>query len=191
LTSEKRFYRFESVYHLPHHNPASKPMPDINYPTVVVTGLVALCAAYLGARLARDSEYEKWYRQERTSAIAEFLRQLYDTRIAMSAAYFDTPGNELAKSTAVTETFLPLQKYFGILALYLSANGKERLSSMTQDLFGQSTGTGGPPARSTRIRELMDTIQQAAENEHRMAPPPNPDGWKVLTYRLLRIFKAK
>lgn len=166
-------------------------MPDINYPTVFITSAAALCAAYIGARLARDSEYEKWFRQERTVAIAEYLRQLHTTRTAASDVYFSGNDATFARSIAVGETFLPLEKFYSILALYLSPDAKTRLRTMMNELFGELTDDKGPHSRSGQIKQLMESIQALAEDEHKRPPPPNPDGWKVLTYRLLGFFKRK
>jgi hypothetical protein len=54
-------------------------MSKVLIPIIVTlpTGGFALVGGFLGARLARRTEYEKRLRQERSAAFAEFWRQLH------------------------------------------------------------------------------------------------------------------
>lgn len=47
---------------------------DLNLPIIVavVSGFFAWLGGFFGAWLARRTEYEKWLRQERSAAFAEF-----------------------------------------------------------------------------------------------------------------------
>ena len=63
---------------------------DLTLPIIVavVSGLFALLGGFFGAWLARRTEYEKWLRQERSAAFAEFLKQLHAVREkAIDATY--------------------------------------------------------------------------------------------------------
>lgn len=44
----------------------------------VVTGIFGLIGGFIGARLGRQSEYEKWLRQERNTAFGRFLLKMKD-----------------------------------------------------------------------------------------------------------------
>ena len=68
-------------------------MSDIFIPGVVA-GVFALLGAFAGAALTRGTEYEKWLRQVRTEAFATLLRELHDTRLYATTAYYDEPGTE-------------------------------------------------------------------------------------------------
>ena len=61
---------------------------------LTATALFALLGAFFGAWLTRRSEYEKWYRQEKSNAFAEYLRQLHDARLRASDIYYGTDGTE-------------------------------------------------------------------------------------------------
>ena len=146
-------------------------MSSISLVQAAVVGALALMGAFLGAMLARKSDYEKWYRQERSNAFGEFLRQLHDTRLVASDAYYSDEGSELSKSMKATEAFARLEKYTGIARLYMSAAGRAAMAEFTKSLWINCTTKGGPANRVTQIKEMMAAIQVLLEAELGKVPP--------------------
>lgn len=147
-------------------------MSDILVPGVIA-GLFALLGAFVGAALTRRTEYEKWLRQARTEAFATFLRELHDTRLYATNAYYDEPGAEQEKSIKVTEAFTRFQKHVALARLFISDAGREELSSLVNDLWVNCTVQGGPANRANQVKELMHKIQGVLERELNYMP------WKV------------
>lgn len=139
----------------------------------VVAGLFALVGAFVGAALTRRTEYEKWLRQARTEAFATFLRELHDTRLFATAAFYDEPGTELGKSAKATEAFTRLQKHVALARLFMSGAGREELSSSVNELWVNCTAEGGPVNRGNQINDLMHRIQCLLERELNYVP------WRV------------
>lgn len=152
-------------------------MNDPSITQAVVTGLLALLGAFAGAALARRTEYEKWLRQERTSAFGEFLRELHGTRMAVTAAYYDEEGTEQIKSTKATQAFVLLQKQVGIARLFMSVVGRSEFAKLLNDLWLHCTVQGGPANRVNEIKSLMESIQILLERELNFLPSKLP--WKL------------
>lgn len=134
--------------------------------TAVITGLLALLGALIGAWLSRRSEYEKWFRQEKAAALADYLRQLHDTRHEAREAYYGSAdGDELSRSIAAGEAFARLDKYTALARLYISAEGREMLSYLQDKLWINCTVRGGPANKSNEVKVLMSKIQVLLESE--------------------------
>lgn len=147
-------------------------MSDLVAPGLIA-GLFALLGAFAGAALTRRTEYEKWLHQERTLAFATLLRELHETRLHATTAYYDEPGTEMEKSIKVTEAFTRLQKHVSIARLFMSEPGREEVSKLANDLWVNCTVQGGPANRVSQTKELMKTIQLTLERELNYMP------WKV------------
>jgi len=131
---------------------------------LTATALFALLGAFVGAWLTRRSEYEKWYRQEKSNAFAEYLRQLHDTRLRASDLYYGTEGTAQHRSLKATEEFARLGKFTALARLYMSAAGRQALSDMQNKLW-VCTVQSGPANRANEIRTLMEEIQDLIEAE--------------------------
>lgn len=134
-------------------------------PDTIVPGLFALLGAFVGSALSRRSEYEKWLRQERTQAFSSLVQELYDTRMYATVVYYDEPGTEQQKSIKVTEAFTRMQKQVSTARLFMSENGREKLSDLVNDLWVNSTVQGGPANRAIQTKELMKQIQAVLEQD--------------------------
>lgn len=133
------------------------------------TGALALVGAFVGALMTRRSEYERWYRQVKSEALAEFLRQLWDTRIDVSDAYYSGQGDGLSRSVKAGEAFVRLEKYAGIARLYMSPSARVTLADWLNTLRVECTGNGGP-ARSSKAGDIMKDLQALLETEFSEVP---------------------
>ena len=147
-------------------------MPDSLTPGLVA-GLFALLGAFAGSALSRRSEYEKWLRQERTQAFGVLVKELHDTRLYATVAYYDEPGTEQEKSMKVTEAFTRLQKHVSIARLFMSEAARELLSDLVNRLWVNCTVQGGPANRVIQNKELMKQIQAVLEQDLNYLP------WRV------------
>lgn len=133
--------------------------------TAFVAGLLALLGGFAGAALTRRTEYEKWLRQERSKAFADFVRELHDTRLAAAEAMYDTAVPESQRSMHATELFAKLRKHEGIARLYMSCPARKILEEAVSEIWLASTGTGGPADHAIKIRDQMNAIQALLESE--------------------------
>ena len=147
-------------------------MTDIIIPTLV-TGLFALLGAFAGAALTRRTEYEKWLRQERTQAFATLLKEIHETRLYATTAYYDESGSEMQRSMKVTESFAKLEKNVNVARLFMSESGRVALSKHIKGLWLNCSTDGGPANRVCKINDLMANIQATLELEL------NYIAWKV------------
>ena len=143
-------------------------MPDLTQ--AAVAGLFALLGGFAGAALTRRTEYEKWLRQERTKAFAEYIAQLYETRLLATRTYYDEPGTELEKSIKVTEAFTRLGRYTATARLFMSPSGRKALTLSQNSLWIDCTVQGGPANRVNQIKAHMKQIQEVLEVELEALP---------------------
>lgn len=147
-------------------------MPD---PVVsgLVAGLFALLGAFAGSALSRRSEYEKWLRQERTQAFGVLVKELHDTRMYATVAYYDEQGTDQQKRMKVTEAFTRLERHVSAARLFMSEAGRERLSELVNDLWVNCTVQGGPANSAIQNKSLMQQIQAVLEKDLNYLP------WRV------------
>ena len=119
----------------------------------------------MGAAFARFSEYEKWLRQERSTAFAEFLRRMHDARLEASNVIYSTDSDVQSKNIKVTEVFATLGKYESVARLYLSEASRERLTSFGEKLWLNYSAEGGPANRALQIKKVTQDIQLLLEQE--------------------------
>ena len=94
---------------------------DPNLPVIVafVSASFAPLGGFIGAWLARRTEYEKWLRQERSSAFAEFMKQLHAVREKAIDAVHAVNLSPLERDAKVTELFLGRSGHENIARRYL------------------------------------------------------------------------
>lgn len=145
-------------------------MNDFPLAQSMIGGLLALLGVFFGALLTRQTEYERWLRQERSKIFGELLRELHETRLAAADAYYRRDAGEITKSIEASEEFARLQKFAGIARLYMSDIGRSNLSKLLNDLWFNCTGQGGPANRTVQIGALMEKIQLLLECELNYLP---------------------
>jgi hypothetical protein len=100
----------------------------------VLSGSFALVGGFLGARLTRRTEYEKWLRQARSVAFSEFLRQLH-TVLEKAIPITCSSESKQQQDQRITEIFLGLNAQENIVRLYLAANDRDRFSELVKKLW--------------------------------------------------------
>lgn len=140
-------------------------MAEFSLIQVAIGSASALLGGFVGAALARFSEYEKWLRQERSTSFAEFLRRMNDVRLEASNVIYSTDGDVQTRSIKATEVFATLGKYESVARLYISETNRERLTSLREQLWLNYTVEGGPANRALQIKKVAQDIQLLLEQE--------------------------
>jgi hypothetical protein len=128
-----------------------------------VTGLLALAGGFFGAWLARKSDYDKWLRQERSSAFGEFLRQLHETWLGSMEALNDARLSDSEADQLITKKFVSLESQQNIVRLYLREKDRAGFTNLVHSLWVAQTRTLNQGKRIEATRELMSEIQKVLE----------------------------
>ena len=128
----------------------------------VVSGIFFLAGGFLGAFLTRRTEYEKWLRQERCLAFAEFLRQLH-TVLEKAIPILSGSEPKQQQDLKVTELFMGLNAQEYIVRLYLPANDRESFSELTKQLWLLYSPSTQMESRIPGAKEILRKIQSLFE----------------------------
>ncbi len=129
----------------------------------VVSGLFALLGGFFGTWLARRTEYEKWLRQERSAAFAEFLKQLHTVREKAIDATYAPDLSEQQRDMKVTELFVGLNGQENIVRLYLKPTDREKFSKLKHDLWLLHGPRAEQSQRIQKVDSLLSEIQSIFE----------------------------
>jgi hypothetical protein len=129
----------------------------------VVSGLFALLGGFSGAWLARRTEYEKWLRQERSSAFVEFLKQLHAVREKAIDTVHAANLSALERDTKVSELFLGLNSHENIARLYLEPGDRAEFSKLVKELWLLHSGSTSQSDRIKKVEMVLSAIQSMFE----------------------------
>ena len=125
----------------------------------VVAGLFSLLGVFVGAWLARQTDREKWLRQERSATFAEFLRQVHTVRMKSLDIIYAKSKPENEKDMQVTELFVSLNIQENIVRLYLSSQDRDTFSALKKELWLLHSPTGDQTRRIKRVDEVLSRFQ--------------------------------
>lgn len=131
----------------------------------ITTGLFALLGGFVGAALTRRTDYEKWLRQEMSTAFAEFLRQMHDARESAIETLYATSLDDQSRSIKLTEIFLHLSKQESIARLYLDSTARESLSRLRKDLWLLHATRENQAGRIENAERIMNEVQKLFESQ--------------------------
>ena len=131
----------------------------------ITAGLFALLGGFAGAALARRTEYEKWLRQERSTAFAEFLRQMHDARENAIETLYSTALDDQSRNIKLTEIFSHLSKQESVARLYLNKAARESLSELRKELWLQHATQEKQAGRIENAERIMNAIQKIFESQ--------------------------
>ena len=134
-------------------------MEDIKIIVAVVSGLFALLGGFVGAWLARRTEYEKWLRQQRSIAFAEFISQLHNIRKMAIDIINDSALSTQQRDMKITELFCDLNSQENIVRLYLKECDRKKFSSLKHKLWTVHSPQINQSTRIKKIGDLMSEIQ--------------------------------
>jgi hypothetical protein len=139
--------------------------PDASIAVTVaaISGLFALLGGFAGAWFSRRSEYEKWLRQERSVAFADFLRQVHSVREKVISAIHDTSLSIPERDMKVTELFIGLDGPEGVVRLYLPEGERKRFSEIKHELWLLHSASGEQTRRIKDVEKILSEIQSMFE----------------------------
>ena len=132
-----------------------------------VTGLFALLGGFVGAGLARRTEYEKWLRQQRSIAFAEFINQLHNIRQMSVDIIYDPTLSDQQRDIKITELFCGLNSQENIVRLYLKERDRKKFSELKHELWVVHSPQIDQPTRIKMVKNLMSEIQAIFEKTMR------------------------
>ena len=143
---------------------------------VTITAFFGLLGVFVGTWLTRRTEYEKWYRQEKSLAFADYLYELHNVRLNASEAFYSQEGTELDRSMQATTEFVKLGRFASRARLYMSPDVRISLIQLQNELWALCVSRDGPTSNSTKVKLMMESIQFLIEAELEYLPD-NPI-WK-------------
>jgi len=138
---------------------------DDNIPIIVavVAGFFALLGGFFGAWLARRTEYEKWLRQERSAAFAEFLKQVHSVRENATDFIYDPDMSEKDRDMKTSQLFVGLNGQENIVRLYLNESDRDRFSKLKEELSVLLNPMTGQVRRIKNVDKVLSEIQSIFE----------------------------
>lgn len=131
----------------------------------ITAGLFGLLGGFAGAALTRRTDYEKWLRQEKSAAFAEFLRQMHDAREIAIETLYSTLLDEQSRSIKLTEIFLRLSKQESVARLYLNNTSRESLSKLRKELWLLHATRENQADRIVNAERVMNEMQNLLESQ--------------------------
>jgi len=136
---------------------------DLKIIVATISGLFALLGGFFGAWLARRTEYEKWLRQQRSSAFSEFISQVHNVRQEAVDIIYDSNITKQEKDIKITELFVGLSSQENIVRLYLKTCDRKSFSDLIHELCVIHNPSVKQPTRLKKVEDLMSDIQSIFE----------------------------
>jgi hypothetical protein len=130
----------------------------------VVSGMFALLGGFVGAWLARRTEYEKWLRQQRSIAFSDFITQLHQIGKIVVDVIYDSTLSEQQRNIKITELFCDLNSQENIVRLYLKKCDREKFSILKTELWAIYSPDVEQATRLKKAESLLSQIQAIFEN---------------------------
>lgn len=127
-------------------------------------GFFTLLAVFLGARLSRQTEHDKWLRQNRSEVFTKFLEFLAKAHEKATDILFDRSLEELAQNIKVTEAYMPAMDYVRIVRLYLPARKRDEFKKLAHGYYVLHSQRSLGDSRLTKMGERLDAIQAIFED---------------------------
>ena len=138
-------------------------MENITIIVAFVSGLFALLGGFFGALLSRRTEYEKWLRQERSIAFAEFINQSHKIQNQAVDIIYDSSISIQERDIKITEIFNDLTSQENIVRLYLKKNDRKRFSRLKHDMWVAHGSEIEQSERLKIINNIMSDFQDIFE----------------------------
>ena len=131
----------------------------------LVAGIFALVGGLIGAWMTRRIEYEKWLRQERSAAFAQFLRELHKTWLEVPQGLLRNAAINPDADRYITESFVRLEPHTYIVRLYLDEKDREPFSKLVHQIWvAQTSSALSDESRAEKTQQAMLAIRRILEN---------------------------
>lgn len=139
-------------------------MEDPKFVVAIVSGLFALLGGFLGAFLTRRTEYEKWLRQQRSTAFADFIKQINQLRKETVDIIYDSQLDEEEKNMAISECFYELNSQENIVRLYLTGSNRQKFSELKKEIWSAYSPAVNQTTRLEKLKDATEGIQTIFED---------------------------
>ncbi|MEA3260574.1 MAG: hypothetical protein U9Q93_11020 [Pseudomonadota bacterium] len=137
---------------------------DTKMLVAVISGLFALLGGFLGAFLTRRTEYQKWLRQQQSTAFSDFIKEINCLRQKAVDIIYDSKLSEEERNMAISECFHELNSQENIVRLYLTGSNRERFSELKEEIWSAYSPTVNQTTRLNKLKAATDGIQAIFEN---------------------------
>lgn len=134
-------------------------MEDIELIVAFVAGLFSLLGGFLGAFLTRRTEYEKWLRQQRSTAFSGFISHLNQFRKEAIDILYDKSLDQEDKDMVISECFHELNSQEHIVRLYLTGSSRERFSELKREIWSAYSPAINQTTRLNTLESATFEIQ--------------------------------
>lgn len=130
----------------------------------VTAGLFSMIGAFLGAALARQRDYEKWLRENRSEVFAKFLNLLSEAQIKAIDAMYDMALEKIQQDVKVTDAYMPALNYVRVVCLYLPQNKRKEFRQLAQEFWALHSTRSLGDKRLQKMTEKLEEIQNIFES---------------------------
>lgn len=128
-----------------------------------IPGLFSLFGAFVGAGLARQTNYQQWLLQEKSREFCEFIRQLQAAQASCADLLHCQTEEELIVDIRISELFLGLRVQQNIVRIYLSDKHRSDLAKCMEDVWALGSRVLTQSARLTLAQRSTEAIQDILE----------------------------
>ena len=123
--------------------------------TAVIAGIFALAGGLFGSLIAKQTEYNKWLRQERSSAFTAYYRQVQKFQHKSINAIYSNDLTIQERELKISKLYSRLSSQENIIRLYLSKKDRHIFSTLAHDLFVHSSSHTSQSLRLNKNKEFL------------------------------------
>jgi len=131
---------------------------------VIVVGLFSLLGGFVGAFLARRTQYEKWLLENRSEVFSQFLDLMYKAREQTTKILFDETKEQAHNDIRITEIYIPPLNYAKTVRLYLPKKQRKKFQKLAVEVWALHSDKGLGFSRLSTMNEKLDEIQAIFES---------------------------
>ena|SRR5258706_2958791 len=138
---------------------------EMNILTVILSGLLALVGAYVGAMLNRKTQHQNWLLQRRADAFAKLWDSLESARLETAQYLRTTADTGMSRDQKVIDIFHPAFAQAKIARLFASSTIKDHIEKKVSDIFAGIVTVSLGDARFKEIKTNETELQNLLESD--------------------------
>ena len=132
---------------------------EISIIVAIVAGLFSLLGAFVGAYLARRTQYEKWLLENRSEVFAKFLVLMHEAGDKATDILAEKPLDALKLVDAYSG---PLN-YANVVRLYLPKSERKKFQQLARDISALHSNKDLGDSRVLTMENKLNEIQEIFE----------------------------
>jgi hypothetical protein len=137
----------------------------MNILTVVLSGLLALVGAYLGAILNRKTQHQNWLFQRRAEAYAKLWDSLESSQFECAQYLRSTQDTGMTKEQKMLDIFHPTFSQAKVVRLFASSGIKDQIEKKISAIYAGIATTTLGDTRFEEVRANENDLQILLEND--------------------------